>query len=93
MPLVARTQIDLRRERVDQGWSVKGLADHLNVSPSVIEGADAGNKPRLAGHAFKIASFFGHRVTDVWPLEDEIAIERGRHRRPADQPAESEQAA
>jgi transcriptional regulator with XRE-family HTH domain len=59
--------IDLKRERIDRGYSIRGMAKALDVSPSVIHRVDEGKPPRIARHRYLIASFFGRTVTETWP--------------------------
>jgi transcriptional regulator with XRE-family HTH domain len=49
---------------------VRELARLLDVSASVIEGAENGSVPQPR-NAKKLADFYGYRVTDVWPVDDE----------------------
>jgi DNA-binding XRE family transcriptional regulator len=44
------------------------MAELIGVSDRVLEEAEHGSRPRPE-NALKIATYFGHRVTDLWPVE------------------------
>ena len=65
--------INLRAERLNKGLSLDQAADEIGVAKHVLLGAETGaNTPRPA-NAFKIAGFYGYKVTDVWPVEESAA--------------------
>lgn len=65
-----RATIDLRAERLNRGLSLRQAAEAMDVPEQSIRRveSDLGVTPR---NAFKIASFYGYRVTDVWPMNDD----------------------
>lgn len=60
--------VDLRKERLDRGFSIRGLSKEIGVPQHTISRAEAG-LPITPGNAFKIATFFGYKVTDIWSVE------------------------
>jgi transcriptional regulator with XRE-family HTH domain len=65
--------VNLKAERLNKGLSLADAADEIGVPKHVLLGAETGqNTPRPA-NAFKIAGFYGFKVTDVWPLEESAA--------------------
>lgn len=61
--------VNLKAERINRGLSVKALAEILGVSRDTIERAERGESLHPS-NAFKVADFYGFKVTDVWPLDD-----------------------
>lgn len=59
---------ELTAERLNRGFSIRSLAKHINVPEQSIRRAERGEGVS-PGYAFRIASFFGHQVTDIWPVE------------------------
>ena len=60
--------IDLRAERLNRGKSVEAMAQEIGVEPHVLRYAEKGGTPRPE-NALLIATFFGQKVTDLWPVE------------------------
>lgn len=61
----------LQELRLDRGMSVPDLARAAGVSPYVIRRTEAsGTRPRPE-NALKLAHYFGLRVTDIWPIEND----------------------
>lgn len=59
--------------RLNRGLSVRVAAREIGVARETLAKAERG-EPMAAQTAFKIASFYGLTVTDVWPIErDEVA--------------------
>lgn len=65
-------RINLTEERLNRGFSVVQMAEETGVSAATIQRAEDG-KSIHPGSAFKIASFLGYKVTEVWPLEEAAA--------------------
>lgn len=65
--------IDLRAERLNRGLSVSAAASQIGVSPTTLARAEDGAFTPRPANALKIAAFYGHRVTDVWPVREEAA--------------------
>lgn len=61
--------IDLRAERLNRGFSVRGLAREIGVPEQSIRRAELGQGVTPA-NAYKMATFFQLRVTDIWPVQD-----------------------
>jgi transcriptional regulator with XRE-family HTH domain len=62
--------VDLRAERLNRGLSLRQAAEQMGVPEQSIRRAEGGDGV-TPQNAFKIASFYGYRVTDLWPLGDE----------------------
>lgn len=61
---------DLTAMRLNRGYSIRGLAKTIDVPEQSIRRAEGGE--RLSPeNAFKLASFYGYQVTDVWPVDRE----------------------
>lgn len=60
--------IDLRSERLNRGFSIRGLSKEIGVPEQSIRRAESGLS-LSPSNAFKLASFYGYRVTDIWPVE------------------------
>jgi transcriptional regulator with XRE-family HTH domain len=63
--------VDLRTERLNRGLSLQEAAETIGVEASVLSRAERGDTTPTPGNAFKIATFYGRKVTEVWPLDDE----------------------
>jgi DNA-binding XRE family transcriptional regulator len=61
--------VNLTKERRNRGLSKAAAARGAGVAASVWGRAEAG-EPMSARNAFKIASFLGYQVTDIWPIDD-----------------------
>jgi transcriptional regulator with XRE-family HTH domain len=66
------SELNLKAARLDRGLSVAEAAKQIGVSPYRVRRAEAGEMPR-PGAAMKIANFYGHTVSEVWPEEVEAA--------------------
>jgi len=64
--------INLTEERLNRGLSIRQAAKQIGVGAEVLSRAEDGNMPRPAA-ALKIASFYGYKVTEVWPIEKAAA--------------------
>jgi transcriptional regulator with XRE-family HTH domain len=64
-----RQTINLKAERLNRGLSMIALAKQLGTSRQTIWNAENGKGvgPALS---YRIADFYGYRVTDIWPVED-----------------------
>lgn len=65
--------MNLRAERLNRGLSLTAAADAMNVPLNVLSRAEAGEGMPHPANAKRIADFFGHRVTDIWPIEEVAA--------------------
>ena len=63
-------QINLRAERLDRGMSLDDAADKIGVPKNVLLGAETRKSTPRPASAFKIASFYGYKVTEVWTVGD-----------------------
>lgn len=54
--------------RLNKGLSIRAAAEEMGIAEQSLRRAEGGESvvPRVA---FKIASFYGYRVTDIWPIE------------------------
>ena len=66
-------RIDLRELRHNRGLGLEDAAEQIGVHRSILARAESGENRPHPKNAFKIASFYGHKVTDLWPLEDVAA--------------------
>lgn len=62
--------IDLRSQRLNRGLSISGASKEIGVTRDTLRRAEEGGPRPHPRNAFKIASFYGYRVTDIWPVED-----------------------
>lgn len=60
-------KIDLRVERLNKGLSIRALSRAIPMNMATIRAAEAG-RPLTPQSAFRLATFFGHLVSDVWDL-------------------------
>jgi ribosome-binding protein aMBF1 (putative translation factor) len=60
--------VDLERERINRGHSIRSLARELELSEQIIRRLESGETVRPA-NAKKVADFFGVKVTDLMPLD------------------------
>lgn len=62
--------VRLRTHRFNRGLSLREAADEIGVTFDVLQRAERGaqTRPRAAK---KIADFYGCRVTDIWPVDEE----------------------
>lgn len=63
--------VDIRAERINRGLGIAEAAKRMGVHVSILGRAESGENKPHPRNAFKIATFYGYRVTDVWPLPDE----------------------
>lgn len=63
---------DLTTARINAGFSIRGLADRLDIGEHSIRRLEAGEIVHPAT-AKKVADFFGVLVTDLMPIEREAA--------------------
>jgi DNA-binding XRE family transcriptional regulator len=61
--------VDLRAERINRGLNINDAADRIGISRATLRRVEGGDQQPHAATAFKVASFYGYKVTDVWPLE------------------------
>lgn len=61
-------RVDLRSARLNRGFSIRQLAREIDVPEQTIRRAEDGLGISPA-NAFKIASFFGYKVTEIWPVD------------------------
>lgn len=66
--------IDIKSERVNRGLSVKAAAEAIGVAPVVLRRAEDGTAVPRPHNAAKIARFYGVQATDLWPLDDDLAV-------------------
>lgn len=54
--------------RLNKGLSIRAAADKMGIAEQSLRRAEGGESvlPRVA---YQIATFYGYRVTDVWPLD------------------------
>lgn len=63
--------VDLRVERINRGWNINEAAKRMGVSRATLRRLESGVARPHAATAFKVASEYGFKVTDIWPLESE----------------------
>lgn len=62
--------VNLKAERLNRGYSIRGLARQLEISAPTLQRAEDGEQIHPAT-AKAIADFYGYKVTDIWPLDTE----------------------
>lgn len=67
------SEISLKAERINRGLSVNDAAEGMGVDRQALLRAEAGGPMPVPRNAFKIASFYGYKVTEIWPLEEKAA--------------------
>lgn len=65
--------IDLKALRLNRGLGLDEAAEAMKVHRSVLARTEAGDTKPNASNAFKIADFYGYKVTDIWPVEKAAA--------------------
>jgi transcriptional regulator with XRE-family HTH domain len=60
--------LDMRKERINRGYSLRALSRELGVPEQTIRRAEQGQTPSVA-NARKLAEFYGVKVTDIWPVD------------------------
>lgn len=60
--------VDLQALRLNRGLSLTAAAGEIGVSPNTLADAESGETSPRPSSALKIASFYGYKVTDVWPI-------------------------
>lgn len=61
--------INLRAERLNRGLTLRAAASEMGVDFKALFRAERGEGTPTPSNAFKIASFYGYKVTDLWPVE------------------------
>lgn len=61
--------IDLRKERLDRGLSLDQLSEEIAVPKNTIARVERGTEP-VPQTKLKIATFYGLKPSDIWPVED-----------------------
>jgi transcriptional regulator with XRE-family HTH domain len=61
--------IDIRAARLNRGLTQERAASAMGVTRRILFRAEHGSQPKNPADARKIASFYGHQVTDIWPVE------------------------
>lgn len=62
--------VNLKAHRLNRGMSLAEAAKHIGVPKNVLLAAESGSVTPQPRNAFKIASFYGYRVTDIWPVDE-----------------------
>lgn len=65
-------KVDLRAERHNRGLTLDALAEKTGLPKSTLARVEQGTVPSVTTQ-FTLASFYGYKVTEVWPLEDVAA--------------------
>lgn len=65
--------VNLRAERLNKGLSAEAAADEIGVEKQVLLNTENRKTVPRPETAFKIASFYGYKVTDIWPVEEQAA--------------------
>jgi transcriptional regulator with XRE-family HTH domain len=60
--------LDMRKERINRGFSIRALARELGIPEQTIRRAEDGQAPSIA-NAHKLANFYGVKVTDIWGVD------------------------
>lgn len=66
--------INLRELRLNRGLGITDAAEQMGINRRTLDRVERDQTARPhASTAYKIATFYGYRVTDVWPLEEPTA--------------------
>lgn len=65
--------MNLTAERLNRGLSVLAAAEEIGVHRATLTALERGERVHPA-NAKKIADYFGCQVTDLMPLEDDVAV-------------------
>ncbi len=60
---------DLRAERLNRGLSLAAAAEVMEVDRDALRRAEEGIGRPHPRNALAIASFYGYKVTDLWPID------------------------
>lgn len=63
----------LRDMRRDRGLTLEQAATQMGISRAALSLIELGRVRPTAPVAFRVAGFYGLRVSDVWPSNDEAA--------------------
>lgn len=70
------TPEEMRANRLNRGFSIRGLARELEMPEQTVRAAERGEPPSVP-NAHKLAEFHGVKVTDIWPIETWDRAENG----------------
>lgn len=59
--------VDLRTLRRDRGLTLETASGHMGISKQALSLIERGEVTPTAPVAFRVAAFYGLRVSDVWP--------------------------
>lgn len=59
--------VDLRSMRRDRGLTLEIASGHMGISKQALSLIERGEVNPTAPVAFRVAAFYGLRVSDVWP--------------------------
>jgi transcriptional regulator with XRE-family HTH domain len=62
------TAVNLQEERLNRGLSLRAAAKKIGIGTDALNRAEQGTMPR-PDSAKKIADFYDHKVTEVWPVQ------------------------
>jgi Helix-turn-helix len=62
------TKINLTVERINRGLSIRGLSLATGVHQATIKRAEETGEPITPRTAFKLASFYGYNVSNIWDV-------------------------
>lgn len=65
-------RISLKAERLNRGLSVKAAAEQIGIPEHTVWTSETGIQPRPET-AKRIADFYEVKVTDIWPIDGEVA--------------------
>lgn len=65
--------IDLLKERTNRGLSQEEMAAEIGVTRRVYQGAESGTRVPRGENAVAFADYFNLKVTDLWPVDREVA--------------------
>ena len=65
--------VNLKAERLNRGLTTREVAEKVEVTSATIERIEAGTSSPRPGTAKKLADLYGHKVTDIWPVDEKAA--------------------
>lgn len=72
--------VNLKAERLNRGLTTTQVAGEVGCNRATIERAESGATVPRPATAKAIAEFYGHRVTDIWPVDPAHGFANNRPR-------------
>lgn len=66
--------VNLAEMRLNRGLTLQAAADEIGVDRQVLANTENGRTVPRANTAYKIATYYGMTVTEIWPLVEAEAV-------------------